>query len=318
MPASLQAPVQTLHRTYPGGWFELALRPPDPRLAGQVAGSYCGWVESSPLLSRRKELPSGIVPVIFNLGPAIGVETPHAAPGPARYFKAFVAGLHDSFAITESSGELQGVQVNFTPLGARRFLGLPMHELANRVVELEDVFGPLAPRLLDRLREASTWEERFAVLDRFIAARLDAAPARGTQSTSAAVLWGWQRLHETGGRLAIGDLAREVGCSHKHLIAQFREQIGLPPKTLARILRFYRALRLAERAALESPSLERHGAGRWAEVAYDCGYADQAHLIREFGELAGSTPSELLRDRLASGTSGIEAQVRKESREEAR
>lgn len=310
MPAVIQAPVETLRRTYEGGWFELALRPPDPRLAGQVAGSYCGWVESSPLLSRRKELPSGIVPVIFNLGPAIGVETPRAAPGPARYFKAFAAGLHDSFAITESRGELSGVQVNFTPLGARRFLGLPMHELANRVVELEDLFGPLASRLLDRLREAGDWEQRFALLDRFIAARLDAAPVRGTHAASAAVLWGWQRLHETGGRLAIGDLAREVGCSHKHLIALFREQIGLPPKTVARVLRFHRAVRLAERAATGRPLVEHPGPGGWAEIAYDCGYADQAHLIREFGELAGSTPGDLLRDRLAAGTSGVEAQVR--------
>lgn len=200
MPPVAEAPAQVVRHVYDGGWFELVLRQPHPRLSGQVEGTYCGWVESSVHLSHRREVPSGIVPVILNLGPAIGVATPRASMGAIRYFNAFVAGLHDTYAITESSGELAGVQVNFTPLGARRFLGLPMHELTNRVVELEDVLGAQAPRLLDRLREAPGWETRFTILDAFIARRLAAAPTRGTNTPSAAVLWSWQRLHETAGR----------------------------------------------------------------------------------------------------------------------
>ena len=79
--------------------------------------------------------------------------------------------------------------------------------------------------------------------------------------------------------MRIGALAEAIGCSRKHLVSQFRAQVGLPPKSVARILRFERAEKL----------LSRSGA-RPLEVALACGYFDQSHLIRDFRELAGATP----------------------------
>ena len=121
-------------------------------------------------------------------------------------------------------------------------------------------------------------EARFAILDREIAARIAAARA-----PSPAVLWTWRRLVETRGRVGIGSIVGEVGWSQKHLIAQFREQIGLPPKILARVLRFGHAVQLI-----------RTGRVRLADVATDCGYYDQAHFTRDVREFAGVTPSELV------------------------
>ena len=80
----------------------------------------------------------------------------------------------------------------------------------------------------------------------------------------------------------MGALAAELGCSRKHLGVQFREHIGLAPKAAARLVRFNHALRLV-----------RDG-GRTADVAQACGYADQAHLTREFRGFSGSTPRELV------------------------
>ena len=71
-------------------------------------------------------------------------------------------------------------------------------------------------------------------------------------------------------------------------VAQFRREVGLPPKTLARILRFHRA-----RGLIVAP-----GGADFAEVADLCGYYDQAHLIRDFREFAGCTPAEFRRRRL--------------------
>lgn len=103
--------------------------------------------------------------------------------------------------------------------------------------------------------------------------------------------WSWQRLRGTGGRASIGALAAELGWSHRRLIARFREQIGLAPKTVARVLRFDRAV-----AALGSTSSRG-----LAEIAFACGYFDQAHLNRDFRELAGTTPTAFLGSRLRSG-----------------
>src|SRR5262249_60136248 len=86
------------------------------------------------------------------------------------------------------------------------------------------------------------------------------------------------------GRVPIATLVHEIGWSQKHLIKQFREEIGLPPKALARVLRFGHAVRLI-----------KSGRVRLADVAYDCGYYDQAHFTRDAHALAGVTPSELIK-----------------------
>jgi AraC-like DNA-binding protein len=161
-----------------------------------------------------------------------------------------------------------------------------MSELANRSIEMADLLGARGRLFIERLAGEPTWESRFALLDRFFLTRLGetAVPAPAVRQT-------WQRLVETGGRIDIGRLAGEAGCSRKHLIAQFRAQVGLPPKTLARILRFQRSIELL--AGVAGP--------RWAEIAYDCGYYDQAHFNRDFREFTGTTPGDFLTRRLPEG-----------------
>jgi AraC-like DNA-binding protein len=112
------------------------------------------------------------------------------------------------------------------------------------------------------------------------------------------VVWAWRRLEETGGRLAVEALARELGCSRRHLAARFREQVGLPPKTVARVVRFHRAARLLRTA----------GDARWAEIANECGYYDQSHFNRDFRDLAGTSPSEFMASQLP-GDVGVAADV---------
>jgi AraC-like DNA-binding protein len=257
----------------------MASRDAHPRLRGHVR-NYIGYFEVMPRPPRRREVPGADITLIISLGPAIEVFDLEHRGG--RY-TSFVTGLWDAPAITEHAGYQHGIEVNLTPLGAHRLLGLAMHHLANAVVELDDVLGAEVGLLAERLYEAPGWAARFDLLDAALAARL--AEAR---PSSPEVAWAWGRLRATHGAVPVEALAGELGWSRRHLGVRFREQIGLPPKLLGRILRFDRVVALLRR---EDPE-------RWAEVAYECGYYDQSHFNRDFRQFAGATPSAFLASRL--------------------
>jgi AraC-like DNA-binding protein len=253
--------------------WEWVTRPPPPALAGYVH-SYTGYDEWSAAPLCRREVPSGHVTMILSPDSELRLPERHVS---------FVAALHDSCALVEHPGRQRGVEVRLTPLGAHALFGLPMHELTNRVVELSDLTARGADELVTRMWDAAGWERRFAIIDATLALRL-----RDARPVSSEVAWAWGRLRSSHGRAEIGTLAGELGWSHRRLIARFREQIGLPPKTLGRVLRFERV----------SGLLRSTPAPRLAEVAFECGYYDQAHLNRDFRQFAGTTPGEYLASRL--------------------
>jgi AraC-like DNA-binding protein len=255
---------------YDRGWMEVASRPPHPALASHVR-RYWGFLESSACPVRRREIPGQDVVAILSFGPSLRVDdVPRTS---------FIAGLTESSVVTEHEGVSHGLEVTFTPLGARMILGIPMHLLANDVVPFEDVWGERGEELLERLYEAPDWEARFAVIDAVLVTRLaEATPP------PAAVAWAWRRLVAEAGRLAVRELTAELACSRRYLATQFREHVGLAPKPTARILRFQRAVRLLEDGG--EPHLER--------IALACGYYDQPHFNRDFRAFAGSTPTEFL------------------------
>jgi AraC-like DNA-binding protein len=251
---------------------------PHPALRPHVLG-YTGYMEKMSAPLRRREVPTGRAGLIISFGPSIDVM------GVGR-LKSFAIGVDDAFAITEHAGDQHGVQVDLSPLGARMILGMPMREVARQVVALDDVLGPDAERLTERLALAPNWTARFAILDNALAERLGQALPPPPHIVHA-----FNRLQQTRGAVPVAKLAAELGCSRRHLSATFASEVGLPPKAMARVLRFQHVTRL----------LRDGGATRWAEIAYASGYADQPHLNRDFRDLAGVTPSEFVASLLPDG-----------------
>ena len=247
---------------------------PAAALRGLV-DSYVGYhVVGPPGLHRG--LPSRHVTFVVTFGEPLTV----TAPGDGRRLSAtaLVGGLHHRPAIITHSGVQHGVQLAVTPAGARALFGVPAGELTDLVVPLDALLGPVAGELAERLADAPGWAERFAVLDRMLCRVL-----RDDAGGAPEVRHAWQRL--LAGPSSVAALAGEVGWSRRHLGERFRREIGLPPKVAARVLRFEQA-----RGELLRPG----ATPRLADVAATCGYADQAHLTREWRELAGCTPSAWL------------------------
>jgi AraC-like DNA-binding protein len=242
-------------------------RPSEP-VRGLLTRNYLGFTQPETNGERWLATPTPTTTVIMNTGAAFG-----GLPG------AFVTGLTDTHAVVEQFGQIECIDLKLTPLGAYTLLGVPMDELANEVVDLADVLGPAGATLTERLADTAGWAERFAVLDAFLLARATAGPAPAPE-----VGWAWRRLVESGGAERIDALAHEVGWSRRHLVTRFRQQVGLPPKTVARIIRFERLLRRVGTA----------GRAEWSRIAAESGYYDQAHMNRDFREFAGTTPTEYL------------------------
>ena len=236
---------------------------------------YYGFSEVAPGPIRRREGPGADVVLLVSFGEPWWIN--------GERVMSFAAGLHEQQVTTEHRGRSFAIQLDVAPPLARMLLGLPLHTLANRVVPLDEVLG--GADLAERVHRAGGWDERFGVLDTLLRQRL-AEAARG----DAGVWWAWRRLRESHGRVAIGALATELGWSRKRIVARFRDEVGMPPKTYARLLRFDHARSLAE--AVARPD--------WGRIAHACGYYDQSHLIHDFRALSGRTPETFFQDTVSA------------------
>lgn len=257
----------------------LAFVPGDPHPALREAlGRYVGYAERADAPLARREVAGARCVLIVGWGDPLDIVNPVGSDRGGRA-ASFTTGVFDSYVDTTTTGLAEGVQLTLDPLVAGRLLGMPVGELANRVVALDDAGCPDLKELPERLAAAPDWPSRFAVLDDVLGRRLADAAA-----PDPAVSRVWSRLRESRGRVTVADLATDVGWSRRHLSEVTRRELGLPPKVVARLLRFAHASGQPARAAADG----------WAAVAADCGYYDQAHLIRDFRAFTGTTPTALV------------------------
>jgi AraC-like DNA-binding protein len=261
---------------------EWLTRRPAPALAPFV-DRYVGYrLEGFPP-GLHRGLPSRHLTFIASIGPPIDVVAqtdPAQAPG--RY-RAVISGLQASPALIAHEGAQEGVALELAPIGSRALFGMPARELWNTSLELEDLSGPVADELWERLQLAPTWPERFAACDDVLGRLLTG------DSVEPALARSWQLLAASAGTRPVSEIAGRIGWTRQHFARRFAGEFGLSPKLAARVVRFDKARRL-----LRAPFLSI------AQVAHACGYYDQAHLTRDFTELAGVPPGRLLADDLPS------------------
>lgn len=226
----------------------------------------------------ERAFPNGISELIVHLGERFD-EARSPARGWSRCPGLCLSGLQSAPFVVRSPGRPTAVLgLRFTPLGAFRLLGGPVHPLVDQTVDLADAVGPLARSLEDRVLGASSGPQRVRRAAAWVAERVAV-----TALPDPGVAWVAGELERTHGALRIGALRGRTGFSRTRLLNGFREQVGVTPKRYARLLRFHRCLTLL---AEPNPSLAR--------IATAAGYYDQPHLNGEFREIAGMAPTEFL------------------------
>jgi AraC-like DNA-binding protein len=259
--------------------WTFALRASMPSLRGLVQG-YCLYEERRSATTVHQHLPHAGITFIIGLGGHIEVEDPSGGHCRVEPGQGVLAGLHTAPARTHSKDSQREIQIDLGPLAAHLLLdGLPMDELQNRALSMEELLGREGRELGHRLAETRDSSTAFDLIDAFLEHRLH-NPKR-TLPEGLAFAWG--ALTRSHGRTRIAEISDELGWSRRRLVEAFRNSVGLTPKALARVLRFDRAMTLWK----VDPSL------RWADIAFDTGYHDQAHFSREVRALSGQTPSEL-------------------------
>ncbi|MCM3811923.1 helix-turn-helix domain-containing protein [Streptomyces sp. DR7-3] len=256
---------------------------------GEMVVTAVGYRSQGAPPTLHRGLPSPYLTVIFSLdGPVISGGTPEQARGPgAARTEIVVGGLHQRPAYIVQPGREAGVQLAVHPLAARTLLGLPAGALASDLVTPgADVLGKRATEVWERLCEQRAWGDRFATLGTYLRERAaegeDGTPVR----SEVAEAWAWLARHRGAGTLK--GLAEHVSLGPRRLTSVFRAETGLSPKQAARLMRFQHARNTVVRAvaAGRAPDLAR--------TATDCGYFDHSHLVRDFRQYTGVSPTAWL------------------------
>jgi AraC-like DNA-binding protein len=248
--------------------------PPTPLLARHVK---CFWVmEDADAVVKAKVdriVPDGCPELVIHYGSVFTEVGP--AGRPLFQPRSLFAGQLTRPLLLKSTGPVATIGVRFLPGGAVPFLGLTMHEVLDRRLPLEMVWGSATNRLEECIWAARTDQERVSILERYLAQRLRESRVLSHDDPVNRCI---AALHAAAGQLPLDRLATLAGLSHRQLERRFKTAVGLSPKMLSRILRFHSVVAQIREGTM------------WSELALRAGFFDQAHLINDFQQFAGLSP----------------------------
>jgi AraC-like DNA-binding protein len=190
----------------------------------------------------------------------------------SRHPGAVVAGPHAKSVVIDTRAQRWLAAVEFRHGGASRFFSMPMTDLSNQVVQLQDVWRSDGRLLRERLLDASAPAAKFRIFEEMLLDHLKPEFDPAIQYAITALRAG----------VPVSQIAFRLGLSPKTLVRRFSPYVGITPKRFARVQRLQRVLRAVRRSSQPD----------WGALAAENGYTDQAHLIHDFRDLADITPSE--------------------------
>jgi AraC-like DNA-binding protein len=235
----------------------------------------CFWMLESdaPAPNPERILPDGCVELILNFGAEF---SQHCEGRQQLQPRNFLVGQMTGPILISPTGAVQLIGIRFHPGGTLPFMRLPLHEITDHVVELGSLASKLERDLLHAASVSCSLLDKATAIEDFLTGELLSRKHDSRLMKLAA------RIVESGGLVSVDQLANDAGISSRQLERRFLREVGLGPKLLARIIRFQQVFRAVEQCD-----------AAWATVAIECGYYDQAHLIRDFHQFARQTPAVL-------------------------
>lgn len=259
-----------------GTWVHGEWRPPAGHpLAGLVE---LVWDFEGCTVNRRERVfPNGAVELIVQLDDRYhDIDDATARLTPA----VCVTGIQTGPMLIEAPPQrCRVLGVRLHPHGAWALLRHPLAELTGLTADLRELLGPSAADLADRCHDADIASERIHCVLEWLSGRLQRSASISTMDATVRSLA--DRIVAAGGAVRIGDLRDRSGLSTGRLAAAFLERVGVTPKRYARILRFRRAL-----------GMLHTGTESLSDIAFRCGFYDQAHMNADFRAFAGLTPRQ--------------------------
>lgn len=259
--------------------FAMAPQHPAPGVAAMV-----GYRALDVPDGVHRGMPASTLTFIVSLDDGVeAADTIDALPQ-ARPTPVILGGLHVQASHVRQRRGQAGVQLAVHPLASRALFGLPAAELSVSDFDAAPILGRSVERLHEQLACAPSWSDAFDVVSHYLVAQ----QSRCRTGVRAEVAAAWELLRRSRGRVPIGHVAERVGLSQRHLSTLFRREVGRAPKEVAMLMRFEYA---TSRLALAARGRRRVDL---AATAVAAGYADQAHLTREFVRYAGTSPAAWL------------------------
>lgn len=245
--------------------------PPHPSLE-KVIDYY--WVEKNGR-SSIKVLPDGTARILFNLGNPIKIIN---AEGERNTLQGnWIVGSYSRYYVMEQMDNTHIIGVKFKQGGAFCFIKLPIHRFTNKVVEFSKILNGESIEMTKLLLKSKCEQDVKKYLDRYFIVKIDTY-----DGAFDIVDFTISKVKVNGSPALIKNLCQAANISNKHLITLFNEKVGLSPKLIHRINKFLKVVDF----------IHKDNDNNWIEIAYQCEYYDQAHLINDFRYFSGLSPKK--------------------------
>ncbi len=194
------------------------------------------------------------------------------------YSKVWISGMHKNYLSISAHQNSEMFVIQFKPYGAFPFFHSSIDQLNDQVIAAENIFGNEILELRTLLLQKATSAEKFMIADQWLRTRYDVHKAPGSELLHTISEFATQPIANHN------SIVEAYPKTQKHLISQFKKFCGLTPKVFHRIIRFNEILQLIH----SQQKIE------WSQIAYQCGYTDQSHFIKEFKEFSGFNPQEFI------------------------